>query len=74
MGEITGAAAKGVNSLWDIAPVVSILVLAIMVLLYFIRGLLMDAKEERKANRDALIGNTAVLARLEELILATVSK
>lgn len=74
MGELQGAAANGVNGLWHIAPVVSVLVLAIMVLLYFIRGLLLDAKEERKVMRDALVANTAVLARLEELIRATVSK
>lgn len=74
MGGMEGAAANGVNSLWNIAPVVTILVLAIIVLLWFIRNQLLDAKEERKVVRDALTGNTAVLARLEELIRTTVLK
>lgn len=74
MTDIAGAAANGINSLWHIAPIVTILVLVIIVLLYFIRLLLQDAREERKVVRDTLAGNTAVMSRLEELIRTTVHR
>jgi len=74
MDDITKAAANGVNSLWDIAPIVTILVLIILALLWFISALLKDAREERTLNRAALQGNTAILSELKELIRGAISK
>lgn len=74
MDDITKAAANGVNSLWNIAPIVTILVLIILALLWFISALLKDAREERTLNRAALQGNTAILSELKELIRGAISK
>lgn len=58
----------GLAELLKLGAVVTVLVLAIVILLWFIRELLRDAKQERQLNRDALVNNTAVLSELKELI------
>lgn len=71
------AAQKGIESLFGISPVVTILVLVIMGLCWFIKGLLRDARDDRKSMTDALINSTAVMTTHNELlrdIKATVSK
>lgn len=73
MEQITGAAANGVNSLWNISPVVTILVLMVLVLLYGIRALLLDAKNERTLYRQTLVDNTKAFNGLQEVIRAAIS-
>lgn len=65
---IEGAAADGFASLMSLSPVVTILILVIMGLCWFIKSLLQDARDERKLNRDALNNSTAVIAELKELV------
>lgn len=74
MDELTKAAADGVTSVMGVSPIVTILMLIILAMAWFIRMLLLDAKEERRVTRDALIGNTAILSELKELIRGAVSK
>lgn len=73
MEHIVGAASEGVNSLWGIAPVVTVLVLMMFVLIYFIRALLIDAKEERNLYRGILEANTKALTSLQEVIRVAIS-
>lgn len=74
MDDLTKAAASGVTDLMQITPMITLLILIILALLWFIRSLLIDARTERQLNRDALIGNTAILSELKELIRGAVSK
>lgn len=74
MDQMAGAAANGVNSLWNISPVVTVLVLMCGILLYFIRNLLIDAKEERNLYRQTLIDNTKAFNSLQEIIRVAISK
>ncbi len=74
MEQLTGAAANGLNSLWHLAPVVTILLLLVMVLIYFLRALLLDAKEERTLYRQTLQENTKAFDSLQEVIRAAISK
>lgn len=67
-------AAGGLNNLMSISPVVTILVLVVMGLCWFIRGLLQDARDERKLNRDALTGSTSVIAELKEMIRGAIHR
>ena len=71
---MAGAAANGVNSLWNISPVVTVLVLMCGILLYFIHSLLIDAKEERNLYRQTLIDNTKAFNSLQEIIRVAISK
>lgn len=73
METIAPAATKGLNSLLEIAPVVTTLVLFILVMLYFIRALLIDAKEERNLYRGTLEENTRALTSLQEVIRAAIA-
>ena len=74
MDQMAGAAANGVNSLWNISPVVTVLVLMCGILLYFIHSLLIDAKEERNLYRQTLIDNTKAFNSLQEIIRVAISK
>lgn len=65
---IESTLAGGAADLMRIHPVVSILVMVVIILVLFIAFLLKDAKDERKLNREALVGNTAILSELKELI------
>ncbi len=67
--------AQGLKELLNIAPIVTALVLFILILLFFIRALLKEAKEDKiqarkesELTRNALINNTAVNAELKELV------
>lgn len=62
------SASKGLSSLMDISPLVTVLVLVIMGLCWFIRGLLQDIRDDRKSMTDALISNTAVITTHNELL------
>lgn len=73
MDSISDGAKGGLNSLWDIAPVVTVLVLGILVLLYTVRALLTDAKEERNLYRQSLNENTKALNSLQEVIRVAIS-
>lgn len=73
MDGIAGSATKGLESLWDIAPIVTVLVLVILLLVYFIRALLIDAKEERNLYRGTLEANTKALTSLQEVIRVAIS-
>lgn len=68
MDQMAWAASRGVDSLWELAPIVTILILIIMVLLYFLRALLLDAKEERSLYRQTLKENTDAFNSLKEII------
>lgn len=74
MDKIIDAAGNGVNSLWNLAPIVTVLVLAILALCYFARALLLDAKEERGLYRQTLNENTKALNSLQEIIRVAISK
>ena len=73
-GTIEGAVSEGIVSLFDISPITTLLILMIVSLLWFIRHLLIDAKEERHLNRDALNNSTAVISELKELIRGALTK
>lgn len=73
IGDIEGAAAEGIKSLFGVDPLTTALVLAILALLWFIRFLLLDAREERKLNRDALTNATTVIAELKEMIRGAIN-
>lgn len=73
METIAPTATKGLESLLQIAPVVTVLVLVILVLVYFIRALLIDAKEERNLYRGTLEENTRALTSLQEVIRVAIS-
>jgi len=62
------AASSGAASLFTLGPIVTILVLAIMGLIWFIKSLLQDARDERKLNRDALVNVTTVITELKEIV------
>lgn len=74
MDQITGAAATGLNSLWNLAPIVTILILIILALVYLLRALLLDAKEERSLYRQTLMENTKAFNSLQEIIRVALSK
>lgn len=73
MDKITESAANGLNSLWNLAPIITILLLFILLLLYFVRALLLDAKEERSLYRGTLNENTKALNSLQEVIRVAIS-
>lgn len=73
MEQITGAAATGLNSLWNLAPIVTILLLINLLLVHFLRALLLDAKEERSLYRQTLMENTKAFNSLQEVIRAALS-
>jgi len=73
MEKIADTATNGINSLWDIAPVVTVLVLVILMLVYFIRTLLLDAREERNLYRGTLEENTKALTSLQEIIRVAIT-
>lgn len=68
------AAASGVKSLFGIAPIVTILVLAVLLLLWFIKSLMKDLKENQNKTTDALISNTAIISSFQEVIRALGNK
>jgi hypothetical protein len=70
---IEGTVAEGVSSLLSLSPIVTELVLTIICLLWFIKFLLTDAREERKLNREALNNSTAVIAELKEMIRGAIN-
>lgn len=71
---VTDLTANSLKTIMDIAPVVSVLVLIIFVLIWFIYLLLKDAREERALNRDVVKGNTAILAELKEMIRGAINR
>lgn len=71
---IEQAASNGLGSLMNITPLVTVLVLIVMGLCWFIKGLLQDARDERKLTRDALVNNTSVIAELKEMIRIAIAK
>lgn len=73
MDNIANSATKGLNSLWEIAPVVTAMTLFILLLVYFIWVLLKDAREERNVYRMTLEANTKALTSLQEVIRAAIS-
>ena len=74
MNQIVGSATHGLDSLWNLAPIVTVLVLAILALCYFVRALLLDAKEERNLYRQTLMENTKALNSLQEIIRVAISR
>lgn len=74
MENLTNAAATGVNTLWGISPVVTVLLLINMLCLYFIRALLIDAREERGLYRQTLVNNTEAFNALKEIIRVAITK
>lgn len=71
--EIASAAAKGLNSLWDISIALTVLTLVILGLLLFIRALLSDAREERNRYLQTLEKNTEAFNSLKEIIRVAIS-
>lgn len=65
---IEEAIGSGLSSLFDISPLTTCLVLVIICLIWFIRFLLIDAREERKLSREALNNATSVISELKEMI------
>jgi hypothetical protein len=74
MEPLTGAAANGVNSLWQQGALVTVLVLAVMLLCYLVRALLLDAKSEREKYCKTLMANTEALNGLKEIISVAIAK
>ena len=73
MNDIVPVATKGIESLLNVAPVVTVLVLVNLILIYFIRALLIDAREERNLYRQTLEETTKTLTRLEGVINVAIS-
>jgi len=72
--EISGAAAKGIASLFNIDPLVTVLVLAILALLWLVRYLIQRNEKQGDKITDALIENTAVIAEFKEMIRAVIAQ
>lgn len=64
----------GFTDLMKLAPIITLLCIIVIVMGWFIKSLLADAKEERRLNRDALINNTAVISEFKELVRGLVQK
>ena len=62
---IESAVGGGVSELMRLGPIVTLETLVLIVLCYFIRELLRDAKTERQLNREALNNSTAILAEIK---------
>lgn len=72
--DLSNAAAKGVASLFNIDPLVTVLVLAIMALLWLVRYLIQRNQEQGDKITDALINNTAVVAEFKEMVRALIAQ
>ena len=73
-GDIGNAAAKGIVSLFEINPLVTVLVLAILALLWLVRYLIQRNERQGDKMTEAFIANTAVIAELKEMIRAAISQ
>lgn len=71
---IEGTISTGVTSLFGIAPIVTILVLIIIALCWFIRQLLADAKTDRKMVLDVVVSNTAVISEFKEMVRGAINQ
>lgn len=65
---------KGVSSLMNLGPLVTLLLLVILGQFWIIKCFIKDAKDERTLNRDALMNNTAVISEFKELIRGAIAK
>lgn len=68
--DITQAAAQGVNSLFTISPLTTVLVLVILGLCWVIREQMKRNERQSDKITDALINNTSALTALKEVINA----
>ena len=65
---IESTVSSGVSSLFGIAPIVTILVLIIIILGWFIKQLLADMKADRQKMFDVVVNCTAVVAEFKEMV------
>lgn len=70
--DLTGAAAKGVVSLFNINPLVTVLVLAILALLWLVKYLIKRNEVQGDKVTDALINNTAAFSEFKEMVRAII--
>lgn len=68
--EIGSAAAKGVTSLFEINALVTVLVLAVLALLWLVRYLIQRNERQGDKIMEALINNTAALSEFKEMVRA----
>lgn len=68
------AAVTEISNLMHLSPLIALLLFAVLGLCWFIKTLLSDARDERTANREALVNNTAVLHELKELIRVVIHR
>lgn len=66
--DLTGAAAQGVTSLFQITPLVTVLVLIILALIWLVRYLIERNERQGEKVTDALVNNTAALTALKETV------
>lgn len=71
---IEAASANGINSLFAINPLTTVLVLAIMGLCWFIRSLMNDLRDAHNKAIDTLVANTAVVSEMKEMVRAAINK
>jgi len=73
-GDIGNAAAKGIVSLFEINLLVTVLVLAILALLWLVRYLIQRNERQGDKMTEAFINNTAIIAEFKEMIRAAIAQ
>lgn len=73
-GAVNGTVITEFTNLMHLSPLIAVLLFVILGLCWFIKTLLADARDERLANREALVNNTAVLHELKELIRVVIHR
>lgn len=69
---LEAASANGINSLFAINPLTTVLVLAIMGLCWFIKSLMNDLRDAHQKAIDTLVSNTAVMSEMKEMVRAAI--
>lgn len=69
---IEAAGANGINSLFAVNPLTTVLVLAIMGLCWFVKSLMNDLRDAHQKAIDTLISNTTVMSEMKEMVRAAI--
>ncbi len=74
VNDISGAAAQGIVSLFNIDPLVTVLVLVNIALVWLARYLIQRNEKQNDKVTQALIENTAVIAEFKEMVRALMAQ
>lgn len=72
--DLTGAAASGVESLFHVNELTTVLVLIILALAWYVRYLILRTEKQGDRITDALIQNTGIISELKEMIRAALNQ